>query len=669
MKVVVSNARFHPEKCAGCRTCAYVCPTMAYTLSLDRPLEKYKLAPCEFQCPIGNDIEGFISFISQKKYLDAYRLILKTNPFPGVTGRACPSPCEEQCHRIKFDQGISIQALERFVADRAMKEGYKAVKPKITQKATVGIIGAGPAGLSCAYHLAQFGYKVTLFEAENRLGGMLRFGIPEYRLPKKILEWEISKITSLNVEVRVNQRLGKNLRLGDLEPFDALFISTGLPRSRELMIPGEKSQGIYPALEFLRKVHSGRAISLGKRVAVIGGGNSAIDAARCARRLGSEPVILYRRSVEEMPALRSERQALQNEGIQILPFVMPKEIITHKGRVQKIECLRTHLGEMGKDGRQNPIPIEGSNFFLECDTVIVAAGELSDFSGLPASLKVKGDRLVVDSHGVTTRRRTFAGGDVATGEGTISEAIASGKHGATAIHRFLQKGAFRENGFKPEVVRFEELNPDYFNPAPRIDSGRLDPAQAVESFDETCLSYNEGEAFKEAQRCFGCAALPTYRPEDCRGCTNCEQRCPASAITIEPCERPYTVGVDPAEFEAAQISSLCLKAKIHPQQIVCYCTNTTAGEIAAAILKGANTPEAVSRLTGARTGCTVLCIQSIVKLLEASGQAVEPGATHQSYGKTFTVWDLDVRAKKKHEGRGYHFDGDIELIEKVFEKR
>ena len=668
MKLVVTQSRFHIDKCVGCKTCTHVCPTMAYVPSSTRPLDKKKIAPCSSRCPIGNDIEGFLFLVSQKKYSDAYHLLLRTNPFPGVTGRVCHHPCEQDCNRVKFDQGLSIQALERFVADRAMQEGYKPVKVKATQKAKVAVVGSGPAGLSCAYHLARLGYRTALFEAQRKLGGKLRFGIPEYRLPDKILEWEIKNISSLNIQVRVNQRLGTNLRFGDLNEFDALFISTGLQRSRKLSIPGEGFQGVLSSLDFLKKVNSDQRVVLRKKVAVIGGGNSALDAARCARRLGAEPVILYRRSIEEMPALPSERQALEREGIQILPLVIPVRILTEGDRVRQIECLHTRLGEPGRDGRRVPIPVQGSNFLIDVDHVIVAVGESPEFSGLVPSLKIEEDRVIVDTNGATQRKKTYAGGDVVTGAGTVSEAIASGKNGAIAIHRFLQQEIIRGNGLDAEVVGFEELNPDYFYPDQKVPLSYLDPTKAVLSFDEVSLGYDEIGALAEAKRCFGCAAPPLYQVEDCRGCTNCEQRCPASAITIEPADKPYAVGVDPAEFDSGQISTLCMKAKLHPQQIVCYCTNTTAGEIAAAILQGATTPEAVSRMTGARTGCTVLCVQSIMKLLEASGHSGKSRETHQCYGKTVTLWDLNPGTRKKYEATAYHFDDDMELIEKVFKK-
>jgi NADPH-dependent glutamate synthase beta subunit-like oxidoreductase/ferredoxin len=632
-------------------------------------LEKKKIAPCSVQCPIGNDIEGFIALIGQQKYLEAYTLLLETNPLPGTTGRVCHHPCEPSCNRVKFDGEVSIQSLERFVADYAMSEDYKPTSLRTIRKQAVAVIGAGPAGLSCAYHLARSGYKVTIFEASRQPGGMLRFGIPEYRLPKNILDWEIKNISSLNVKIRTRQRLGENLKFGDLKAFDAVFVAIGLEKNRQLMIPGENAPGVLPALDLLRSVSEGRKARLGQKVAVIGGGNSAVDAARCALRLGSRPVILYRRSIEEMPSLLSERHELVREGVEILPFVMPSRIIAKDGRVSQIACLKTRPGEPERDGRRIPVPIEDSQFYLDVDQVIVAAGESANFSGLASALKVKDGRLVVDPSGATLRKKVFAGGDVATETGTVSEAIASGKRGATATHRFLEGGAGGNGLFTPEVVRFEELNPDYFYPAPKGICDHLDPAKAVNSFDEVCLGFPGDLALHEAQRCFGCAAPPTYRQEACRGCVNCAERCPASAITIEPRKEPLTVGVDPAQCDPDEILRICKKAKVHPKQIICYCTNTTAGEIVAAILKGAKTPEDISLMTGARTGCTVLCIQSIIKLLGASGYPVKLEETHQCYGKTFTAWDLDASLKKRYEEHGYHFDDDIQLIEKVFEKK
>jgi bacterioferritin-associated ferredoxin len=303
------------------------------------------------------------------------------------------------------------------------------------------------------------------------------------------------------------------------------------------------------------------------------------------------------------------------------------------------------------------------------DNVILAVGAQPDFSGFPASLKVTKTGVIVDDHGVTRSRGIFAGGDVTTGAGTVSGAIASGKKAALAIQRFLRKEAAGKDGKKKDIVGFEEMNPDYFYAGEKIGPRHLDSVEAAKSFAEVRFPFSKEEASQEAKRCFGCAAPIQYNVEDCRSCVNCEQRCPASAITIEPREQPYTVRVDPDDFSSSEILKICTRARVHPQQTVCYCTNTTAGEIAAAILKGAKTPEDVSRATGARTGCTVLCIQSILKLLEAAGRSLTPGETHQYYKRTITLWEVDAPTEKKHAVQGYHFAEDRRVIEQAFEKK
>lgn len=261
------------------------------------------------------------------------------------------------------------------------------------------------------------------------------------------------------------------------------------------------------------------------------------------------------------------------------------------------------------------------------------------------------------------------GGDITGEPRRVSEAISSGKKAAMAIDRFLNETLRTEKDLKFEVVQFEELNQDFFYYYPKNFPKHLDIERAVSSFDEICIGFTEDQAINESNRCFGCALPPTLNSEACRGCMNCEERCPSSAITIEPLDKPFFVGVDPSQFDAEEIYKICKEARVHPKQIICYCTNTTAEEIVASILNGARTPEDISRMTGARTGCTVLCIQSIVRLLEASGYPVLPGETHQCYGKTFTIWDVDSNLKMQYETKGYHFEEDIRLIEKVIQTK
>ena len=674
MKTVLTCARFILEKCVGCKTCTHVCPTKAYTPSMNRPLEKMKVSPCTVQCPIGNDIEGFNSLVEQKKYLEAYELLYETNPLPGTTGRICHHPCEQGCNRMKFDETVSIKSIERFIADSAMTMGYKPFRSKVIRKEAVAVIGSGPAGLSCAFHLGRIGYRVTLFEGAQQAGGMLRYGIPEYRLPKGVLDNEIRYIEALGVEIKTNTPV-KNVEDLFNQGYKTVFVATGSWTSQKIGVPGEEAEGVVYALDFLKNVNSGAKVKVGNRVAVIGGGSVAMDAARVSRRLGAKEVHLIclestdLTCKDRMPAQDLEVEQAGKEGVIIHPCLGIRKVLTEKRKVVGLETVRC-TSVINEKGKFAPEFGEGATPTIMTDMVIVAIGQRPDDKDFFEVERTPSKTIKIDEMTFETNiKGVFAGGDVVRGAGTVSEAIGSGKKGALAIHRFLEKEAAGQDVFQREVVSFEELNPDYFYVAPKNVAGHLDLGQAVQSFNEVCLGYPEDQALNEAQRCFGCSAPPTYKPEECKACLSCVDRCPAFAITIEPLQQPYTVGVDPSQFDPEEIMRICKKTHLHPKQVICYCNYTRAEEVVAAILKGAKTPEDISRMTGARTGCAVLCIQSIVKLLEASGQPVMPVGTHQTYGKTFTLWDLDPELKKRHEKRGYHFDDDIQLIEKVFENK
>jgi len=513
-----------------------------------RPLYVDKTPPCNHHCPAGEDIVGYLALVREGKYKEAWELIKQENPFPGVCGRVCPHPCESECNREELGGAIAIHGVERFLADWAVRNeepGTRSESLVTHHSSPVAVVGSGPAGLSCAYHLARLGYPVTVFEALPVAGGMMRVGIPEYRLPREVLDREIADIEALGVEIRTNTRVGSDIGFSDLlENYQALFIAVGLQRSRRLNIPGEEAKGVVHGLDFLRKVNLGEEVQVGPRVAVVGGGNTAIDAARTALRLGSEVTILYRRSRAEMPAIAEEVEEALAEGIGIRYLVAPTRILAEDGRVSKLECIKMRLGEPDESGRRRPIPVEGSEFIFEVDTVIPAIAQEADISFLEAGgwrlevgswkLEVERGRIVIDAAGATTGPGIFAGGDVATPFGTVAHAIGSGKRAALAIDRYLRgeelpdfppldeavHAVFRD--IDPTIVRFEDLNLAYFDETGRPAQPQRPVEERVSGFQEVNLGLGEKEAQAEAERCFSCGT--------CNLCDTCFTFCPDVAI-------------------------------------------------------------------------------------------------------------------------------------------
>jgi len=530
-----------------------------------RPLYVDKIPPCNHSCPAGEDIVGYLALIKEGRYKEAWELIKQENPFPGVCGRVCPHPCESECNRGELGGAIAIHTLERFLADWAAREMEEERGKRredfashLSPLGRVAVIGSGPAGLSCAYHLARHGYYATVFEALPFAGGMMRMGIPEYRLPREVLDREIADIEALGVEIRTNMRVGDDLKLSDLEDYQAIFIAVGLQKSRKLNVPGEDAEGVIPGLEFLKRVNLGEEVQVGPRVAVIGGGNTAIDAARSALRLGSEVTILYRRSREEMPAIAEEVEEALAEGIRIRYLAAPTKILAEDGRVSKLECIGMRLGEPDESGRRRPMPIAGSEYALEVDTIIPAIAQEEDVSFLETEswesetgeqglIGVRRGRLFIDAAGATTLPGIFAGGDIATPFGTVAHAVGSGKRAALAIDRYL-RGEDLE-GFPPideavhavpkdvdpTVVRFEDLNLAYFEEMERTEQAQRPIAERVRGFEEVNLGFGEDEARAEAERCCSCGT--------CNFCDTCFIFCPDVAISRVD-HRGYKVNYD-----------------------------------------------------------------------------------------------------------------------------
>ena len=509
-----------------------------------RPFYEDKTPPCSAACPVGNDIVAFIQKIMQRDFEGAWNLIKEENPFPGICGRVCFHPCESKCNRRDYDEPIAIHALERFVSDFASNLNKKIEKSPGLRKGKIAIIGSGPAGMSCAYHLAKLHYDVTVFESLSLAGGMLRSGIPSYRLPKDVLDREISNIEALGVEIRTGIPFGGDLKLDGLKDYQTIFIATGAHRSRGLHIPGEKGKSVLSGLDLLRKINLNKKVKLGDKMAIIGGGNTAIDVARSVIRLGKKATLLYRRSKEEMPAFEDEMVEAMDEGVKIRYLVNPIRI-QQKECIKRLECLRMELGEKDESGRRRPVPIPNSNFFIEADGVIIAAGEEIEVSFLPKSMERREGIVLTQRDGGTDIKGIFAGGDLTSNQRTVAHAIGSGKKAALAIDCYL-KGKDSEEAIhqiligegpsisifrhlypderprNPHVVTFEELNTDYFEPSKRRRESKGLIKKRIKGFGEVTPSFTESIVLEEGERCFSCGT--------CNECENCYVFCPDASI-------------------------------------------------------------------------------------------------------------------------------------------
>ncbi len=482
-------------------------------------------APCVEACPIHLDVPKYVEAIKNAKFDDSLAVIRERLPLPGIVGRVCYHPCELSCRRANADQPIAIRSLKRFAADQAASKGQPPefqVRPSV-KTGKVAVIGAGPAGLTCAFHLALKGHQVTIFEKQPLNGGMLALGIPDYRLPSPVREGEIKTIADLGVEIRSGVSIGSELTFGQLraDGFQAFFLSIGAHECKTLGIEGEDLEGVYPGVDFLRDIKLGKKIDPGKRVAVIGGGNVAVDAVRTAKRLGAEKaLILYRRGREEMPAHAEEILDCLAEGIELQTLVNPKRILGEKGKVKALECLQMTLGEPDATGRRSPIPVKGSEFILEVDGVIPALGQESDWACLgpdcQCSLSEWGTVRVNPYTFQTDDPDIFAGGDAVNGPRSVIEAAANGKKAAQSIDRLI-------NG-----LPLEPDDDDYFNEffksirvydpqeevkvpekLERLPLSKTAPEDRNRNFDEVEQGYSTAEAVAEAERCLRCYRVVT----------------------------------------------------------------------------------------------------------------------------------------------------------------
>jgi len=464
-------------------------------------------APCQNTCPAGVDVPIYVDLVRQGRFADAYEEIMRENPLPVVCGRVCNHPCESKCRRAQLDDPIAIRELKRFASDYAMSLNGSRPRqqPKAKTGKKVGVVGAGPAGLSASYYLALQGHTVTVYEALPVAGGMLAVGIPEYRLPKEQLAKDIEAIRSMGVEIRTGVKIGKDISWETLKSqHDAVFVGIGSHKDQGMGIPGEELDGVIPGVTFLRDIALGKKQDLaGKKVIVVGGGNVAMDAARSARRLGAESVtVVYRRRREDMPAQVEEIEAAEEEGIVFNMMVNPT-LVKGDGKVESVTCVLMKAGEFDASGRRRTSPVEGSEFSYPCDVFIPAIGQTTDFEGFAESgLEVGRNVFKADSKTMATNEDgVFAGGDCVSGPATVIEAIEAGKKAARAIHAFL--------GGVGDVVpaaKFERklTAPINEEKAPRIHSGMAPVADRLGSFTEVELGLKADMAQREASRCLRC---------------------------------------------------------------------------------------------------------------------------------------------------------------------
>ncbi len=509
-----------------------------------RPQQVVKQAPCLTGCPAGNDIRAWLNTISSHnklgKSLDealdsAFQMLTASNPMPGVLGRVCPHPCETNCNRKDKDGSVGINSLERFIGDWGLerKLPLPVLAPAGSQSEKIAVVGGGPAGLSCAFQLARRGYKVTVFESLPEAGGMLRYGIPDYRLPRDVLDAEIQRIAALGVEIRCNTAIGKDVSFESLQKdYDAIFVAIGAHQGKKIRVEGEDGPGVYTGTGFLRQVALGKPPPVGKKVAVIGGGDTAIDAARVCRRLpvdaadvakklGADVTLFYRRTRTEMPAIEEEVVGAGEEDVTIEFLAAPSKIVRDgSGKVVKLVVERMKLGDPDASGRRSPVPT-GELLEYDVDTVITAVSQEPDFKSVGGALG--GARwLETDKWGKTSIAKVWSGGDNVN-LALATTAVGQGHTAAESIHATLRGEEPREVAKGPEITP-ARLKIDFYEPKPRAERSHLEPAARLASpHAEIDHGITKDQALAEVARCFSCGF--------CFGCERCWMYCTPSCFS------------------------------------------------------------------------------------------------------------------------------------------
>ncbi|MCD6163762.1 MAG: FAD-dependent oxidoreductase [candidate division Zixibacteria bacterium] len=531
-----------------------------------RPKFVPKKSPCgSVGCPNHNHIRKALMAVSRaeefgkdvdEQIKEAFYTFLETTPFPSVCGRVCPHPCETECNRNEKEGALGINSFERFLGDYGLEN--KLAPIMLTEKKRsekIAIIGSGPGGMSCAYQLARRGYPVTVFEAFPKTGGMLRYGIPDYRLPQNILDAEIKRIQDMGVEIKTNTTVGKDIPYEDLQKeYKAIFVALGAHKGKNLRIEGEDAPNVFTGTDFLHRVNAGESVEVGDNVVVIGGGDTAIDAARIARRLGANATILYRRTRKEMPAIDEEIDGAEKEGVRIDLLAAPIEIYTKDGKAIGMKCQKMELGEPDDSGRRRPMPIEGDTYDLEFSALIAAISQEPDFNGFGSLIEGK-DWIKVDDKFKTKIDATYSGGDNIN-LGLAIDAIFHGRMAAGRIHEMLSGEAVPVMP-KMDTIRMDKMAHGYYEEKQRTPIKEIAVEDALKSLTaEITSTWSKDEAVGESMRCMSCGMCfdcgtcwsfcqdnaiikPLIRGEEykfkmefCNGCKKCAENCPCGYIEM-----------------------------------------------------------------------------------------------------------------------------------------